>query len=271
MKKQIVSALAAAAILVPAAATAHNPWLKPSNTTVSGKEGWVTVDAAASTDVFIADHQPLPFEMMKVVQPDGSAGQVENGMRGRYRSTFDVHLTQPGTYRIGSEMNGVFGSYKLDGQQQRLPRGLAADKLKEAIPANATDVRIMENMGKNVIYVTLGAPTDTVLKPSGKGLDFVPVTHPDDLVAGEPATFGFTIDGKPAAGIEVKMIPDGRRYRNEQKEETFTTDAKGQVTITWPAAGLYWVQASTSDKNSSIPGATDRRMSFTATLEVLQP
>ncbi|WCT71839.1 DUF4198 domain-containing protein [Sphingomonas naphthae] len=271
MKTKLVAALAAATMLIPAVATAHSPWLKPSATVVSGKEGWVTVDAAASTDVFIADHQPLPFEMMKVTQPDGSAGQVENGMRGKFRSTFDVHLTQPGTYRIGSEMAGVFGSYMLDGKEQRLPRGLAADKLKEAIPAGATDVKIMENAGRNVIFVTLGAPTDTVLKPTGKGLDFAPVTHPDDLVAGEPATFGFLVDGKPAAGIEVKVIPDGRRYRDEQKEESFTTDAKGQVKITWPAAGLYWVQASTSDKNSSIPGATDRRMSFTATLEVLQP
>ncbi len=258
-------------LLAGTAAFAHNPWLKPSATTVSGQEGWVTVDAAASTDVFVADHQPLPLEMMKVVQPDGTPGQIENGVRGRYRSTFDVHLTKPGTYRIGTQMQGVFGSYKLNGAEQRLPRGLTADKLAAAIPAGATDVKIMENVGRNDIFVTLGAPTDTVLKPTGKGLELVPVTHPDDLVAGEPATFAFQIDGKPAAGLEVSVIPDGKRYRDAQEEKTFTTDAKGQVKIDWPRAGLYWLSASRSDTATTIPGATQRRMSYTATVEVLQP
>lgn len=263
--------LAALPLALATAASAHNPWLKPSATTVSGQDGWVTVDAAASTDVFVADHQPLPPEMMKVVKPDGSAGAIENAMRGRYRTTFDVHLTQPGTWRIGTLFNGVFGSYKVNGETQRLPRGLTPDRLAGAIPAGATEVKVMESLGRNDIFVTLGAPTDTVLKPTGKGLEIVPVTHPDDLVAGEPATFGFQVDGKPAAGLEISVIPDGKRYRDAQEEKSYTTDAKGQVKIDWPRAGLYWLSASTSDKATTVPGATDRRLTYTATFEVLQP
>lgn len=33
----------------------------------------------------------------------------------------------------------------------------------------------------------------------------MPVTHPNDLVNGEAATFQMLLDGKPAAGLEVTV------------------------------------------------------------------
>ena len=46
-------------------------------------------------------------------------------------------------------------------------------------------------------FVTNGAPSE--LKASGRGLELTPVTHPNDLYAGEAITFKLTDNGKPAA------------------------------------------------------------------------
>ncbi|OCC24164.1 ABC transporter permease [Croceicoccus estronivorus] len=265
-------ALAAAALLsLPAAVQAHNAWILPSSTVLSGDESWVTVDAAVSNDLFYFNHNALRLDNMQVWRPDGSEAELENQNTGHYRSTFDVHLDQQGTWKIGFERKGIFGRYTLDGKQQRLPRGASADQLESLIPAGATDVQISENAMRNETFVTLGAPTETVFKPSGKGLEFLPVTHPNDLVAGEPALFRFIIDGQPAAGLKVVVTPGGSRYRNSLDQIALETNAAGEVSITWPQPGMYWLEAEAEDGNSTIPGATERRLGYVSTLEVMTP
>jgi uncharacterized GH25 family protein len=260
-----VAALVAFATATPLAA--HRMWIQPSTTTVSGEDSWVTFDAAASTDVFFADHQPLRAEP-EATAPDGSAAKVENFGVGRYRSTFDLHLTKQGTWKVALVNAGVMGSYKVGGEEKRLPRGTTADKIASLIPADATDVKLAETSNRYEVFVTMGAPTATVLKPTGRGLEFAPVTHPGDLAASEPATFGFTVDGKPAAGLTVTLVPSGGRYRSASGEFTLKTDAKGQVTVKWPTPGLYWINATATGKSDIIPNA-ERRLSYSTTVEVL--
>lgn len=266
-RNALIATAAFASIAVPSALTAHRLWILPSTTVVSSDDGWVTFDAAASNDLFYPDHQPLRVEPAAMA-PDGSAAKIENFSTGRFRSTFDLHLTQKGTWKVVLANGGVGGSYMLDGKEQRLPRGMTADKLPGAIPAGATDVKLTEIANRNEVFVTSGAPTETVFKPTGQGLELVPVTHPNDLVSDEPATFGFVVDGKPAAGLEVKVIPGGSRYRDTVGEMTLKTDAAGKVQVTWPGPGMYWLNVSAQGTSSSIPNA-GRRMGYTTTLEVL--
>ena len=261
-------ALSAAALL-PSAASAHRPWLLPSATVISGDDAWVTVDAAISNDLFYFEHQPLRLDGVKVTAPDGTAAAIENAATGRYRSTFDVHLTQKGTYRIANSFGGIMGGYTLNGEKKRLPRGLSADKLAGAIPAGATDVQLSEGVNRNETFVTNGQPTTTVFKPTGQGLEFAPVTHPNDLVVGEPATFAFLLDGKPAANLKIAIVPGGIRYRNALGQMDLVTDAKGQVIVKWPNPGFYWLNATATDKNVTVPQATERRLGYVTTLEVL--
>jgi hypothetical protein len=286
--------LAAAALLsLPAALSAHRMWLLPSGTTFSQTGNWVTVDSAVSNDLFYADHQPGRLESIKVWQPDGSAGRIQNGATGRYRSVFDVELDKPGTWKIGSENAMVTGSFKVDGVERRvggrfgpggpggpgqrpggaggggeggpphLPPVAVAD-----IPANATDVKLTQVSMRNEIFVTAGEPTTTVFKPTGQGLEFAPITHPDELVAGEAARFRFLVDGRPAAGLKVTVIPGGKRYRNAEGAMELTTGADGVLSVKWPGAGMYWLNATATDNRPTAPRATDRRLSYSATLEV---
>jgi hypothetical protein len=304
--------LAAGLIAATAPAIAHRQWMVPSATIFSGKDDWVTVDAAISNDLFFPDHFPMQLDGVKVWQPDGQPGKIENGATGRYRSTFDVHLDKPGTWKIGTVSSGVSGSFKVDGTEWRVggrrgpppaaagaaagagaparpagappaggpqggPGGPGGPQARPSvatvaeIPANATDVKITESSGKYEIFVTTGAPTDTVYKPANKGLEMVPVTHPAELVAKETAKLKFLVDGKPAANLKVTVIPGGKRYRDGEDGLELTTGADGVLAVTWPTAGMYWLNTTTSDKNVTTPRATDRRLSYTATLEVMAP
>ena len=280
---------AAALISFSVAASAHRGWMVPSATVFSGTGSYVTVDAASSNDLFFADHRPASLNAIKVWAPDGSEGGIENGATGATRSTFDVKLDKPGTWKIGTMNTMVTGSFKLNGEERRVggrfggggpgmgpggPAGGASRTPPVAvaeIPSEATDVKLTESINRNEIYVTADAPTGTVFKPSGKGLEFEPITHPDELVQGETASFRFLIDGKPANGLKVTVVPGGKRYRNDDGARDFTTGGDGVAKIDWPAAGLYWINATATDDKPSEPKATQRRMSYTTTVEVLLP
>ncbi len=275
MKKQILGLVATVAIAAMAAvpASAHRQWMMPSSTVLSGDDVWVTVDAAVSNDLFYFEHQPLRLDAVKAWAPDGTEVTIENKATGRYRSTFDVHLTQKGTYRIASVADMLMGSYDLNGKTERLPRGTTAANLAERVPAGATNVKTAEANNRNEIFVTVGEPTTTLFKPTGKGIELVPVTHPNDLIAGEAATFQFLLDGKPAADLPVTVIPGGIRYRDQLGEMHLKTGADGKVEISWAKPGMYWLNVTTPQAGGEegAPPPIARRASYVTTLEVLAP
>ncbi|WP_062733772.1 DUF4198 domain-containing protein [Sphingobium abikonense] len=275
MKRTFLAAATAALLLTPGLAQAHRQWMLPSATSLSGAESWVTVDAAISNDLFYFEHFPMPTDGIVVTEPDGETGTIENAAKGRYRSTFDVHLTKPGTYRIASVTKGLMGSYMLNGKRERLPRGTTRDKLASVLPAGATDVQASEASGRNEIFVTLGAPTTNLFTPTGDGIEMVPVTHPNDLVAGEAATFQFLLDGKPASGLKVTLIPGGIRYRDTLGQMDLAADQDGKIAVTWPEPGMYWLNATVGGRREGAgeadAPANQRRASYVTTLEVQAP
>ncbi len=267
MKQTLKWSVWALAMALPLAAQAHKMWLVPSATNVSGADPWVTVDAAVSNDLFYPDHMPVALDRVAITAPDGQTVKAENALTGQYRSVFDVHLTQQGTYKVAAVNGGLFASYEQDGQKKRW-RGEPADLAKN-IPAGAKNVDVSESISRVETFVTNGKPNDAALKPSGKGLELVPVTSFTDLVTGEAGTFQLLLDGKPVSGIKVTAIAGETRYRNAQDEVDVTTDKDGKFTFNWPHAGMYWINASTQDSKSSIKQAKVRRLSYSATLEVL--
>lgn len=275
--------LAAVALTVAAApAMAHRQWLLPSATIFSGTDAWVTVDAAASNDLFFPDHQPMRLDGVKVWAPDGTEGKIENGATGRHRSMFDVKLDKPGTWKIGTAQEGVSGTFKVDGVEWRVgarrgPPSPGAPAQPNSvgsiadIPANATDLKITQSASHNQLYVTTGEPTDTVFRSTNRGLEMVPVTHPSELVADEPARFKFLVDGKPAANLKISVLPGGKRYRDDDGLMEVVTGADGVAQIRWSQAGMFWLNTTYEDNKPSVARATARRLSFTTTLEVMAP
>jgi len=304
------AAFAAMATAVATPAAAHRMWLLPSITVLADTNQSVTLDAAVSNDLFYADHFPMNVDMVKVWAPDGTPGKVENAARLRNRAVFDVAIDKPGTWKIGSETANVTGTFKVNGETwgvgMRRPAGSAPAKPGSAamggpagnvagnlagnaaggrlaiapdhmvarvedIPANATDLNLTESLSRNFVFVTAGTPTAQAFAPSGKGLEMVPLTHPDELVSDEPGRFRFLIDGQPASGLKVTVVPGGKRYRESEGAQELTTGSDGTVTVKWPVPGFYWLNASLADDHPASPKAAHRRVSYTATLEVVAP
>lgn len=264
--RRTVAVCAVLAALWAPAAQAHRMWMVPSSTVLSGDDPWVTVDGAISNTLFFPDHVPMNLAGVSVIGPDGQVSKPLNPATGKYRSTFDVQLAAPGTYKIVNAVDMMSASYKLGTETKRW-RG-SRPELATAIPAGATDVKITQNLRRTETFVTRGAPTLTALKPTGKGLELEAITHPNDLVASEKARFRFLLDGKPAANLEIEMAPGAARYRDNPGDTKLTTGADGVAEFTWPAAGMYWIEASVRGGQGDVPGA-ERNAGYTATFEVL--
>jgi uncharacterized GH25 family protein len=277
-----LAATAAMAAFSLSTAHAHRAWLLPSGTIYSGQQPWVSVDAAISNDIFYYEHNAAALDNLVVTGPDGQPVTAENQAKGRYRSMFDVKLEQQGTYRLALVSDGLIASYKVGNETKRV-RG-SAESLAKEIPADATELRVSQNSNRVETFVTRGAPTTTALQPTGKGIELVPVTHPNDLVEGESATFRFLDNGRPAANHAVTVILAGLRYRSELGEMRLSTDANGEVRVKWPAAGMYWVnvappRAPAPGGPGAAPAAPSgpagtlaepvRRSNYSLTLEVL--
>ena len=259
-------ALAAA---LPLAAHAHKPFMVPSETVLSAR-GWITVDAAVSNDLFYFNHQPLRIENnLRIIGPDGGAVEAANLNTGKFRTTFDVNLTASGTYKLAMVSNALQATYEGENGERKRWRG-TAESFASEVPAKAKNLQVSQTQRRIETFVTSGKPNDTALKATGTGLELVPVTHPNDLVAGEAATFGFVLDGKPAAGVKVMVVPGGTRYRNKQSEQQMVTGNDGRFSVTWADPGMYWLEAEVEDDNAAKPAKT-RRASYIATFEVLPP
>jgi uncharacterized GH25 family protein len=252
--------------LAPAVSEAARAWLLPSQTILARSGGWVAFDAAAADDLFSVNQGMLPIDSLTVTAPDGQAVTPQNPFKSRSRSTFDLELRQPGTYRVAIADTTVMARWEEEGKPKRW-RGVPAEA-EANVPADAAKLQVEETQRRVETFVTVGAPTD--LKPgSGKGLELVPASHPNDLYRGEAATFRVMLDGKPAADLEVEIIRDGTRYRDDPESLRVKTNGAGEFSVTWPQAGLYWLDVSVEDSNVSVPQASKRHASYNATLEVL--
>lgn len=273
MNNYLKAALCSALVLcLPLTAQAHRAWLLPSATVLSSDDAWVSIDAAVSNDIFHADHAPMRTEGVTVTAPDGNIVEVQNANTGKFRSTFDVQLAQKGTYKIAVASAGLMARWETEeGERKMWPgRGERANPadFDKVVPKKAKNLEVSQFSRRMETFVTSGTPSDTVLKPTKQGLELVPVTHPNDLFAGESAEFQFLMDGKPVAGVKVTIIPGGMRYRNDQAAIELETDKKGSISVAWPQAGMYWLSASYRDDKAKKP-ATSRSGSYAATFEVL--
>ena len=267
MNLRLIGLATALSLCVAPTASAHKAWLHPSATVFSDTGAWMTVDAAVSNDLFYFNHVPLRLDGLQVTAPDGSKVEPQNPATGKYRSVFDLELKQEGTYKLAVVNHGMSAQYQLDGESKRW-RGTPA-AFKAELPAGATDVKATESVGRVETFATVGSPTTTVFQPTGHGIELVPVTHPNDLYAGEAATFQLLVDGKPANALKIELVPGGTRYRDQQDDLQLVTDVDGKFEVIWPQAGMYWLETTTTDDRTTLAEAAQRRLSYVATFEVL--
>src|SRR5215510_9357402 len=193
MKHSFAKIAVALVALAPVASFAARAWLLPSQTIVARAGGWVTFDAANSDDLFSFNQRAMQIDAVSVTGGDGQPVTPQNIAKGKTRSSFDLELRAPGTYRVAVAGDMVMARWEEDGKPKRW-RGTAAE-MAANIPAGAANLEVEQMQRRVETFVTIGTPSE--VKAVNTGLELVPATHPNDLYAGEAAKFRFLLDGKP--------------------------------------------------------------------------
>ena len=232
MVVRIKSALigAAAAALAPGAAQAHMPYLMPNYFDVTARDH-VTVQASFTEDVFAPD-VVMRSDAWFARGPAGSTPIAQvNYMRDL--AAFEVALPAAGTYRISS-------GERL-GRKSKMFRNTAGQWIMTGEGGDAGGAPLVDVQSVTIAeaYVTRQSPTRDVLAASGKGLDLVPITHPNEIFAMEPARFELQFEGKPLEGALVTVYRAAGVYDGGKVAAELTTDAAGRFSITPPDGGTY--------------------------------
>ena len=263
--KRCITAVALVSLMV-GAAHAHRAWFVPSSTVVSGDNAWVTIDGAVSNNLFFPDHRPMQINQISVTAPDGQPVQIANATVGQYRTTFDIKLEQKGTYRIAQANTGLNASYK-EGNETKRWRGTMQEFVAQGIDKKP-DVELTSTSRRVETFVTNGAPSE--IKATGKGLELVAgPTHPNDLYAGEEATFKMLDNGKPAVNVQVTLIMGGDRYRDQAGEVKLKSGADGTLKVNFENPGMYWLEAQASGASVMEGRQVKSQSTYIAVLEVL--
>ena len=239
---------ATAALALAGPALGHSPYLAP--VTFAPDREYVTVQGAMSeSNFFVPDFPIRAAGDYWATGPSGEAVSIGPGVNLKEMSVIEVALPQEGTWKISTgDRGGRVGRFaNIGGQWKsiRAPQGGrdGANVIDEAaVPAGA---EIVESAGtlKAETYVTRGAPSQGALKATGKGFEITPVTHPNELFAGDAFDILVTIDGKPVSGVDFPIARAGDIYAEKKFTYAGKTDAVGAAAITFADPGAYVLES----------------------------
>ncbi len=255
MKNNIKTFTCVAALLLSVNASAHERFILPSHTVLSGEQAQsVSFIASISNAIFHADRPlgnndkglvlpqlaPLFKQLSAVViGPDGISKAMSWQAFSRF-SVADANVDLAGTYRIALvQPNIPMTTYKkADGNFGRFFGG------KGKIPSGATNIVHRTTASRVEAYVSFNEPNRAALKPTGQGLELSGDTHPNDIFVDEVIDFQLTYQGKPLTkSIEVKVLKGATRHRNHREEQLIKTDKQGKFSLTLQQAGFYLLSA----------------------------
>jgi len=233
-KKSLLFCLAVA---ISSQANAHSRWLLPSHFSLSSEQGeWIALDATASNEVFNVD-KALSIDALSILTPSGKRVRPSSTYKAHRKSVADYFVKDSGTYKITNNASAsYFSSYKVADKRHRAR--VNKMELKAHAPANATELKTMYGLTRVETYITMNNPTENY-GLEGNFLELHPKTHPSEIVENELVTFAFTYHGKAQAGVEVEIMRDGGRYRNNPETLKLTTNNDGEITFTPAQAGRY--------------------------------
>ena len=286
-----------AALVVVVAATqasaGHMPYLEPK--TFGPRRDVVTVEAAMAEEatLFLPDFTIRGSGDYAVTDPSGATKKIEGVTTLKELAIFEASTPTEGTYRITSgeragrsgklaKIDGIWRNVRPAGGPPRPPEGGAPPAkppegaappsngpiAEEQIPAGA-EVMTTQAYLKADVYVSRGAPTATALKPTGQGLEIVPVTHPNEAFAGEAFKFRLLVDGQPLANAPFTVSKAREGYEPQRFTTGGAAGADGAASITLAKPGVYVIQVQNPVRvEGQPPVPASKALTTTLTFEV---
>lgn len=262
-----LSLLAAAALGAAAtAASAHTPYLAPSD--FAPRAGQTIALDAAFAETFFVPEAAFDASRFAITLPDGGSAAPDAVQVMKTRTVAEYTLPAGnGSYRLstGPRLGALFRTWEANGKRESTRD--AAVK----IPAGAKVIADFQSLTLAETYVSVGAPDRTALAARGKGLEFVPVTHPDDLYVGERFEFVVQYDGKPLAGQKVEVTEAVWTSDRKPRVDTLVTDADGRALLKLEQAGTFVALARHRTPAPAGAPVAEYSNSYTLTFRVLEP
>lgn len=195
----------------------------------------VTVEASFSEHPFVPDIV-MKSDDYHAVGPAGDRISVTPAYF-KELALFEVPTSRDGTYRIttGDREGRIAKAALIKGEWQFLdPRQPVAAGI------NAVD---MQSITKAEAYVSRGEPDMAALAPTGRGLEFRAVTHPNLIQAGRPADFVLLFQGKPLGGEEVTLVQGETTGDENITTVTVRSRPDGRFTLQPHTPGLYFAMS----------------------------
>jgi hypothetical protein len=218
-----------------------------------------------------------------VTGPAGAPAKADAVTPLKEFTAIEVSLPTEGTYRISTgdrlgrttrwvRIDGVWKMIRPTGAGRPPGGGEAAAGpsrfVEEAAVPPGAEIVTAQSFSRVETYVSRGAPSREALKPTGRGLELEPVTHPNEIFAGEPFKFHLLMDGRPLPGADFKVVRGGDAYAESRYGFAGKSDAAGAAAVTLAQPGVYLLEV---DVPARVEGASEpvtRSSQFTLTFEV---
>lgn len=263
MKPMLATCLATALLAAPA--YAHTPYLHATGD-VSVRGGVVSLDASFA-EVFFIPEAAFDNSRFEVIGPDGRSSAPDSVHALGARVVAEHRLgAQPGTYRFstGHRYGALFRTWEINGER------VSSRDPAVQIPAGANVLSNFQSLTVAETYVSVGEPDRGALVPRGKGLELVPIDHPNDLYTGEKFRFTVQYDGMPLSDQKVEITEAVWTSDRAPEVVTLVTDAEGNATFNLERAGT-WVALSRYRTRAPADAVPDEYSnSYTLTFRVLE-
>jgi uncharacterized GH25 family protein len=190
------------------------------------------------------------------IEPDGGEGFFSQMEVTSDSTRMAATLYEQGTYRFttGEQLGRVANMVGVEGNW----RELGATET----PPEGAEVRTMQTVTVADVFVTLGAPTRTTVDRAIGRLALRPVTHPNQIVAGQGFQVNVTFDGAPFANAALVVYKAGEPENDLDRYAT--TDAAGNAMVALDGPGQYILVV--RHRADAPAGAQAQVQSFTTSL-----
>ena len=246
--------LLASAFLVALAgsASAYTAYVMPDEFLPSDRS--VSLQATYATS-FFTPGAAVGGEFV-VIEPDGANGLFSQVEVTQQATQLRSPLQKEGTYRFstGEQLGAVANMVGVDGGWRQLQAG--------EVPPEGAPTTTLQTVTVADVYVTLGEPNRTAVDRTIGRLAIRPVTHPNQVLAGQGFQVQATFDGAPFANAALVVYRAGEP--ESDLDRYVTTDASGNATLTLEGPGQYVVVA--RHRASAPAGSAAQIQSFTTSL-----
>lgn len=236
LRQILLAALGGLCLASPA--SAHTSYILP-NTFDATFARIVTLESSF-TDAFSRSEVGVTSQDWHVLMPDGTRRDFDTVVEMKQLTMLEMAVSDEGTYRFTTgERLGRRGQMirSADGSL----RPARTEEGEPVAPGEGETLVSSQTATVAEVYVSRGAPTDTVVgAPTGR-LVIRPMTHPNKIFAQSGLKLQVSFDGKPLAGQELELSRDGSMYDEGAGMQHVTTDAEGIATLSFDKAGIYLV------------------------------